>query len=167
MNRRLSLGRWLPAVAIVAGIESGRTITSRDDPDADIRTRLVELRLDRPLRGEPPERLVVDEAAAFTDDTPIAVDGMAELPAGEQAVWFLISGSSDAMPYYTTVKAQARYHVVGDTLDPAGDDNLSRRLADLGADELVAAIAAVGDRRNPVGRAERSRTDPGRPRHSR
>lgn len=131
-------------VATVTGIESGRTITSPSDPGAGIRTRLVGLQITQPLRGEPPAHLVVEEAASFTDDTPIAVDGMDELPKGQQAVWFLVTGGNDDMPYFATVNGQARYHVLGDTLDPAGHDALSRELAALGADELIESIIALG-----------------------
>lgn len=130
-------------VGTVTGSEDGRTITSPNDPDAGIRTRLVELDVTQTLHGEPPERLVVEEAEAFTDGTPIAVDAMDELREGDRAVWFLVTGGDEAMPYYATVNGQARYRVVGDMLDPAGDDALSQQCAALGPDGLIDAIIAV------------------------
>lgn len=92
------------------------------------------------LVGEVPDRVVVEEAATLTDGTPIAADGMDELGDGDRAVWFLVAGGNDSMPYFATVNGQARYEVVDDTLEPAGADVLSRQLAALGPDGLTEAI---------------------------
>ena len=89
------------------------------DPDAGFRTRLVELSVERTLAGESPTPLVVEEPAELLDGTPLVVDGMIPLEAGDRAVWFLVAGGSDEQPYHAVVNAQGRYEVVGDTLRPS------------------------------------------------
>jgi len=132
----------LIVVATVLEVADGRTITSPNDPDAGIRTRLVELDVTDVVHGDAPDRLVIEEADAFADGTPMVLDGMTELNAGDAAVWFLVAGGSDSMPYYAAVNSQARFQIIGDTLDPSGDDPLSRELAELGRDGLIGALAA-------------------------
>jgi hypothetical protein len=130
-------------VATVAGVDDGRAITAPDDPDAGIRTRLVELDVSDTLAGESAGVLVVEEASAFADGEPIVVDGMTELGAGALAIWFLVAGGGEAMPYYAAVNGQARFVVVGETLEPSGDDELSRALAAFGPSGLADAIRAA------------------------
>jgi len=127
-------------VATITDIADGRTITSSDNPAAGIHTRLVELDVYEVLHGDAPDRVVVEEADAFADGTPIAVDGMTELPNGDAAVWFLVAGGSDAMPYYATVNGQGRIRIVGDSLDASGDDPLSQEVASWSPQELAAAV---------------------------
>lgn len=127
-------------VGTVVDTDAGRTITAPDDPDAGIRTRLVAVDVSQTLVGRPLESLLIEEAASFTDGTPIAVDGMTQLEVGDRAVWFVVSETTDAMPYYAAVNAQGRYELVGATVRPASDDPLSLALADLGADGLVRTI---------------------------
>jgi hypothetical protein len=59
---------------------------------------------------------------------------------GDQAVWFLVSGGSEELPYHAVVNAQGRYEVVGSTLQPAGDDALSKQIAALGPEQLTNAV---------------------------
>lgn len=127
--------------ATVTAVDDGRTITAPDDPDTGIRTRLVRLEPTAVLVGELAGGLVVEEAAALADGDPIVVDGMSELAPGDQAIWFLVAGSGDEMPYYAALNAQARYELRRDAMVPAGDDALSRELAALGPDGLIDAIA--------------------------
>lgn len=133
-------------VGTVAGTEQGRTVTAPDDPDSGIRTRLVDVDVTQILVGEVPARIVVEEAATLTDGTPIAVDGMNELRDGDRAVWFLVAGGSDSMPYFAAVNGQARYEVVGDTLEAGGGDALSRQLVALGVGGLTEAILDLASR---------------------
>lgn len=128
-------------VASVTDIGDGRTITAPGDPESGIRTRLVTLDVSDILAGEAPDPLVVEEAVALTDGTPVVVDGVQPLAEGDVAVWFLVSGHGEAMPYYAVVNRQGRYRVNGDTLVAASeDDPLSRRVAALGLAALVERI---------------------------
>ena len=69
---------------------------------------------------------------------------MSRLRDGDVAIWFLVAGGSDAMPYFAAVNGQARFVVVGETLEPSGNDELSRALAALGADGLADAVRTLG-----------------------
>jgi hypothetical protein len=131
-------------LAAVAGVDDGRTITAPADPDAGIRTRLVQLDVRETLVGEALDSVVVEEASAFADGAAIVVDGMTQLRPGDIAIWFLVGGDGEATPYYAAVNGQSRFVVVGDTLQPSGADELSRALATLGPDELAAATRALG-----------------------
>jgi len=133
-------------VATITDIADGRTITSSDNPAAGIHSRLVELDVNEVLHGDAPDRVVVEEADAFADGTPIAVDGMNELHNGDAAVWFLVAGGSDAMPYYATVNGQGRIRIVGDSLDASGDDPLSQEVASWSPQELTAAVRNASGR---------------------
>ena len=72
-------------VATVAGVSPGRVSTAPGETDAGIRTRLVELSVERTLTGQPPTPLVVEEPAELLDGTPVVFDGMAPLGAGARA----------------------------------------------------------------------------------
>ena len=130
-------------VATVASVSPGRVLTAPGEADAGIRTRLVELSVERTLTGQPPTPLVVEEPAELLDATPVVVDGVDPLDAGDRAVWFLVAGGTDELPYHAVVNAQGRYEVVGDTLRPASEDPLSRQLTALGPESLVAAVDEV------------------------
>jgi len=129
----------LVVIATVNEIAEGRTITSPDDADAGIRTRLVELGVIDVLHGNASDQLIVEEAAAFADGTPIVLDGMTELGEADSAVWFLVAGGSETMPYFAAVNSQGRFQITG-TLDPSGDDPLSQELASLSSQELTEAV---------------------------
>ena len=133
-------------VATITDIADGRTITSSDNPAAGIHSRLVELDVNEVLHGDAIDRVVVEEADAFADGTPIAVDGMTELHNGDAAVWFLVAGGSDAMPCYATVNGQGRIRIVGDSLDASGDDPLSQEVASWSPQELTAAVRNASGR---------------------
>ena len=130
-------------VATITDIADGRTITSSDNPAAGIHSRLVELDVNEVLHGDAADRVVVEEADAFADGTPVAVDGMTELHNGDAAVWFLVAGESDAMPYSAAVNGQGRIRIVGDSLDASGDDPLSQEVASWSPQELTAAVRNV------------------------
>ena len=130
-------------VATVAGVEDGRTLTAPEDPEAGFRTRLVELDVTSALVGdvEPGDPLIVEEPAALLDGTPVVVDGLEPLAVGEQAVWFLVAGTSEDQPYLAVVNGQGRYRVVGDALDPpTTTDPLATEVAALGLDGLRAEL---------------------------
>ena len=95
------------------------------------------------LVGEATHDVVVEEAAAYADGTPIVLDGMSRLAEGDEAIWFLVAGGSESMPYFAATNSQARFAVRGDALEPAGADRLSRDLAMLGRDGLVEAVTAA------------------------
>ena len=59
------------------------------------------------------------------------------LGVGDEAVWFLVAGDAETMPYFAVVNRQGRYTITGNTLQPAADDALSRQLAELGVDGLA------------------------------
>jgi hypothetical protein len=98
-------------VATVGDVADGRVVTAGDDPETGIRTRLVELEVSRSLVGEPVTPLVVEEPAELLDGTPVVVDGMTPLDAGDQAVWFLVAGDGESVPYYAVVNPQGRVAV--------------------------------------------------------
>jgi len=133
----------LVVVGTITDVADGRTITSPGDPGAGIRTRLVELDVTDALHGDAPDPLVVEEANAFADGAPIVLDGMTELHDGDTAIWFLVAGGSDAMPYYAVVNSQGRFQIMGDSLTASGDDALSLELVALGPDGLAAAITEL------------------------
>ena len=58
---------------------------------------------------------------------------------GDRAVWFLVAGGTDELPYHAVVNAQGRYEVVGDTLRPAASTR-SPELAGLGLEALGEAV---------------------------
>ncbi len=84
--------------------------------------------------------MVVEEPAELLDGTPVIVDGMSALDVGDRAVWFLVAGDSDELPYLAAVNGQGRYEIAGATLRPSGEDRLSQELAALGVEGLVAAV---------------------------
>ncbi len=87
--------------------------------------------------------VIVEEPAALADGTPVVVDGVQPLDVGDEAMWFLVAGDAETMPYFAVVNRQGRYTVAGETLRPASDDPLSRRLAALGLDGLSDRVAGV------------------------
>jgi hypothetical protein len=86
----------------------GGRSTAPDDPATGIRTRLLELTVARALEGEAPSPLIVEEPAELLDGTPVLFDGLQPLEEGEQAVWFLVAGDSESLPYYAVVNSQGR-----------------------------------------------------------
>ena len=70
-------------VGTVVAVSDGRLVTAPEDPDAGFRTRLVELSVERTLRGDPPTPVVVEEPAELLDGTPAVMDGMTPLAVGD------------------------------------------------------------------------------------
>jgi hypothetical protein len=133
----------LVVVGTVADITEGRQITAPADPDAALLTRLVILDVSTVLAGATSADVIVEEPAALADGTPVIVDGVQPLDVGDEAMWFLVAGETDTMPYFALVNRQGRHTVAGDTLRPASDDPLSRTLAALGLDGLSDRVADV------------------------
>ena len=129
----------------ITGIEDGRTITAPGDPDAGIHTRLVRVQVTDVLVGEATHDVVVEEAAAYADGTPIVLDGMSRLAEGDEAIWFLVAGGSESMSLL------CRHQQPGPVRQPAAYASSSlpsptgsaRDLAMLGPDGLVEAVRAV------------------------
>jgi hypothetical protein len=126
----------LVVVATVADVTDGRQISAPADPDAAILTRLLVLDVSDVLAGAASSDVLVEEPATLADGTPVVVDGVEPIDVGDEAMWFLVGGDAETMPYFAVVNRQGRYTVIGDTLEPASDDPLSRSLAGLGLDEL-------------------------------
>jgi hypothetical protein len=133
----------LVVVATVADVTEGRQISAPADPDAAIRTRLMVLDVTDVLVGSSLGDVLVEEPATLADGTPVVVDGVEPLDVGEEAVWFLVGGDAEAMPYFAVVNRQGRYTVTDDTLEPASDDPLSGSLAGLGLDELSHRVTDI------------------------
>ncbi len=133
----------LVVVATVADITDGRQITAPADPDAAVVTRLLVLEVSDVLAGSADGDVIVEEPASLGDGTPVVVDGIQPLDVGERAVWFLVAGDGETMPYFALVNRQGRYTIAGDTLRPAADDPLSTELADAGLEGLQARVADI------------------------
>ena len=90
--------------------------------------------------------MIVEEPAALGDGTPVVVDGIEPLDVGDEAVWFLVAGDAETMPYFALVNRQGRYTIAGDTLQPAADDPLSaaarRRSARRASSTVVQRLSA-------------------------
>jgi hypothetical protein len=138
----------LVVAATVAEVADGRQITAPADPQAAVVTRLLVLDVSDVFAGAADGDVIVEEPATLGDGTPVVVDGMPPLDVGDEAVWFLVAGDDEAMPYFAVVNRQGRYTVAGDSLHPASDDPLSSELAALGLKRL----AAVVDRMEPSNR---------------
>jgi hypothetical protein len=133
----------LVVVATVADISNGREVSAPDDPDAGIRTRLLVLDVSAVVAGSSSGDVIVEEPTALTDGTPIVVDGVEPLDVGDEAMWFLVGGDADTMPYFAVVNRQGRYTVAGETLQSGSDDPLSGELADLGVEGLSDRVTAI------------------------
>ena len=127
-------------IGTVAAVSEGRVLTAPEEPDAGVRTRLVEIDVERTLAGATPEPLVVEEPAALLDGTPVVVDGMTELTGGDRALWFLVGGTTADQPYHAVVGSQGRYVIDGEALTASGDDALSAQLAAGGLGGLVNGV---------------------------
>lgn len=127
-------------LAEIVGEAPGRTLSTPGDPDAGVRTRLLELRVVAVLVGQERETIVLEEEAALLDGTPVVVDGVRPAEVGERGVFFLVAGGSEAAPHHALVGPQGRFLVVGDALESAGDDPLSRSIADAGGPALRDAV---------------------------
>jgi hypothetical protein len=124
----------------VVEVGDGRAITDPADAETGIRTRLASVDVDAVLAGEAPGSIVIEQEAALLDGTPIEVNGVPALSAGQVGIYFLVAGDSEEFPYFALVSRQARYDVVNDTLVTSSDDELSQRLASMPPAELERAI---------------------------
>ena len=136
----LVAGSDLVVAATVVDVSDGRLISAPGDPAAALRTRLLVLDVSDVLAGSVNGDVIVEEPATLGDGTPVIVDGMRPLDPGDEAVWFLVAGDVESMPYYAVVNRQGRYVVTGDELRPAADDALSTELARLGIGGLTERV---------------------------
>jgi hypothetical protein len=130
-------------IGTVTAVSEGRVLTAPADTEAGLRTRLIEIDVERTLAGTAPDPIVVEEPAALLDGTPVVVDGMTELAVGDRAAWFLVEGTTADQPYHAAVGPQGRFVVDGDALTPTGQDGLSSQLAAQGLDGLVQGVLAA------------------------
>jgi hypothetical protein len=133
-------------LAEVVATADGRTVTAAGDTDAGIRTQLTELSVVQTLVGDPVSSLVVEEEAALLDGTPLRVDGVAPVDAGQRGVFFLVGGDSDTGPVHAVVGPQGRF-LVGDAgLEAAVvGDPLGDAIVELGGPALIRRIAALSE----------------------
>jgi hypothetical protein len=131
--------------AVVAGVvdhvEEGRAISDPSDVRSGIRTQLASVRVDEVLAGDVASEIVIEQEATLLDGTPIEVNGMAPLEAGQVGIYFLIAGDGEEFPYFALVNRQGHYEVVDDRLVAGSDDALSRHLAAMTPDALRCAIS--------------------------
>jgi hypothetical protein len=88
--------------------------------------------------------LVVEHEAALLDGTPITVDGVPAPRAGERAVYFLVVGGTEALPFHAVVGPQGRYPLAGSALDTLADDPLAAEIAGLSVGGLRDALGRAG-----------------------
>ena len=141
----LVAGSDLVVAATVVDVADGRQISAPGDPSAAIRTRLLVLDVSDVLAGSVSGDVIVEEPATVGDGTPVVVDGMQPIDVGDEAVWFLVAGDAETMPYYAVVNRQGRYVVTGDKLRAASDDALSTELAELGMPGLTDRVERLVD----------------------
>ena len=138
----------LVVIGRVTGIREGRVI---DSPGAGIRTRLVDLTIERLLAGQlAASTLVMEEEGWLADGTPIIVNGIAPSRAGDLGFYFLFRGRSPAFPHYTLIGEQGRYLVDpedGSLTGAQGDTGLSQLITALSAAELESLVAQLQTRR--------------------
>jgi hypothetical protein len=132
----------LVVVGTIAAAGEGRVITDPADPEAGIRTVLLDVDVEQVITGRPPDRLVIEHEAALLDGTPITVGGVGPPPPGERGLYFLVAGGSDALPYHAFVGTQGRYSLADRGLAPVdGEDPVAVSIARMGLDGLARALA--------------------------
>ena len=138
----------LVVIGRVTGIREGRVI---DSPGAGIRTRLIDLTVERLLAGQLAQStLVMEEEGWLTNGTPIIVNGIAPSRAGDLGFYFLFRGRSPEFPHYTLIGEQGRYLVDpedGSLTGAQGDEGLSQLITALTAAELESLLEQLQTRR--------------------
>lgn len=109
-------------VVAVEAVGAGRTIADPGDPDAGIVTQLVTARVERALDDGATGTLVIEQESTLLDGTPIVVNGLPPLTAGDQGVAFLVAGDSEEFPYHALVNEQAWLPFDGDVIRTTGTD---------------------------------------------
>ena len=130
----------LIVIARVERVATGRVFTDPADPAAGIRTQLADLAVERVLKGELTDAVVLEEEAELLDGRPITVNGTAPSRSGERGVYFLIAGDDDEAPYHALIGPQGRYLIDGNALRTTARDPLSTDLASRGLEALVRLI---------------------------
>lgn len=127
----------------VTGVVDGRVLTDPVDPDAGIRTQLATVEVELELVGDPDDPLVVEQEAELLDRTPVRVNGVGALVAGDRGLLFLVRGTSDEFPYTAFVNEQAWVPVTDDRLEPIdADDLLWADFAGRPTDDVLASLVA-------------------------
>lgn len=122
-------------IAQVTAIREGRLV---GETNGGIRTRLVELTVERLLAGEVNEgTIVLEEEGWLADGTPIIVNGMVPSEIGDLGFYFLFRGRSDEFPHYALIGEQGRYLV------DVENGSLSGSERDVGLSEQITARNAA------------------------
>ena len=109
-----------------------------------LESRLVQIRVDEPLAGDCPADTVVLEEEGWLDDTEVSVEGWPGSVEGDVGVWFLRAGSSDELPYASTVVvAGAPRWRDGEPVAPDSAPEWLDEASVDGPDGLVAAVRAA------------------------
>ena len=93
--------------------------------------RLASVRVDEVLAGDVASEILIEQEASLLDGTPIEVNGVAPLEAGQAGIYFLIAGDGEEFPYFACVNRQGdtRSSTIGWSREqrrslqaPGGDD---------------------------------------------
>jgi hypothetical protein len=140
----LALASDRAIVVVVTAIGPGRSIADPTDPDAGITTQLATAEVELVLLGRSPRgTVVIEQEATLLDGTPIVVNGLAPLRAGDRGVAFLVAGGSEEFPYLALVNEQAWFALDGDRISSERDDPVHTAWDGRPLEALVAATADV------------------------
>jgi hypothetical protein len=134
-------------IARALAVAPGRSFVTEDG--SGIRSQVVTLEVGRVLAGaDPGPTIGMEEEAATADGRPVEVDGLRPTAAGDQGIFFLVSGDDPDVPYFATVSTAGRYLRAsteqGDDELLGADLPLARELAALGGSALTDRILAAG-----------------------
>jgi hypothetical protein len=106
-----------------------------------LRSRLVQIQVGQALAGECPSGTVVVEEEGWLDDTEVTVEGWPGSIEGDDGVWFLLAGTSDELPYASTVSVNgAPRWRDGDSVAPASAPQWLQDATSAGPDALAASV---------------------------
>ena len=138
----LALASDRAIVVVVTAVGRGRSIADPTDPEAGIITQLATAEVELVLLGDSTSgTVVIEQEATLLDGTPIVVNGLAPLRAGDRGVAFLVAGGSEEFPYLALVNEQAWFALDGDRLATGRDDPVHAAWDGRPLDALVAATA--------------------------
>ncbi len=127
--------------ATVVDVDDGRTITDPTDPASGILTQLARVEVDSVLAGTQAGPLVVEQEASLLDGTPLVVNGVAPLVAGDTGLMFLIRGDGDEFPYTAFVNEQGWVPIVEQRIAPIDPrDAVWADFADRSSDDLIVLL---------------------------
>ncbi|MGB0114539.1 MAG: hypothetical protein WBP59_15065 [Ilumatobacteraceae bacterium] len=113
----------LVVVGTVVDVADGRTLTDPADPDAGLRTQLLQVEVDDVVIGDVSGPLVLEQEATLLDGTPMVVNGVAPLRVGDNGIMFLVRGDTDEFPYAALVNEQGWVPVLDAALAPIEPDD--------------------------------------------